>query len=75
MSEDELALERLLPYVAAAIEAQEDLHVQDQLNAAWVRGWTSLRFEPSALCPVVVVTVGGRDLCEVSLSRLVDLDE
>jgi hypothetical protein len=73
-AEDLDALQRLMRYVENSLDAQ-DVAVGDQLRAALHDGLTSLRIEESALSPVVVVTIRGLDVCEVSLSRLVDLDE
>ncbi len=60
---DEIALERLVPYLRAAVAAQP-AHVRDQLDAALADGRTALRVEPSAVAPVVVVVVDGVDLAE-----------
>ncbi len=68
---DAEAMNRLLTFLHAAIDEQY-AHVQDQLRAALRDGRTSLRFEPSAVSTVAVVSVDGYDLAEVDIRHLVD---
>ncbi len=70
---DLIALARLLPYVRDAIAAQP-AHIGDQLRAALADGLTTLRFEPSAVGVVVIVTVDGVDLAEVDVRNVVDIE-
>jgi len=68
---DLIALDRLLPYMREAIAAQPT-GVADQLDAALAAGRSRLRFEPSAVGVVVIVTVDGHDLAEVDIRNLLE---
>ncbi len=72
---DTAAVIRLAAYTQQAIDAQ-DVHVQDQLNAAVDQGEMRWTFEDGEDgVPVAVVEVGGYRVAEIDIRALVPLDD
>lgn len=69
------AVIQLASYTRRAIDAQ-DVHVQDQLNAAVDAGDMNWSFEDGDEgVPIAVIVVGGYRLAEIDLRALVPLDD
>ncbi len=72
---DTTAVIRLAAFTRRAINAQ-DVHVQDQLNAAVDQGEMNWTFEEGENgVPVAVVEVGGYRIAEIDIRALVPLDD
>ena len=75
MSDIDLAgLRRLFALTWDAI-AEQDSHVRDQLEAFMRDGLVWFRFVDRDGVPTALVTVGGYDVAEVDIRRLVPLDD